>query len=40
MTDCLVAAPAIEAGAAILHRGRDYDIVARQTPLEVVTVHE
>lgn len=36
MTDCLVAAPAIAAGAAVLHADRDFDILARHTPLEVV----
>jgi predicted nucleic acid-binding protein len=36
MTDCLIAVPAIEAGAAVLHADRDFDILARYTPLEVV----
>jgi predicted nucleic acid-binding protein len=38
ITDCLVAVPAIEAGAAILHRDRDFDVLARHTPLLVVNV--
>ena len=36
LTDCLVAVPAIAAGAAVLHADRDFDILARHTPLEVV----
>lgn len=36
MTDCLVAVPAIEAGAAVLHADRDFDVLSRHTPLEVV----
>lgn len=36
LTDCLVAVPAIEAGAAVLHADRDFDILARHTALEVV----
>ncbi len=36
MTDCLVAVPAIAEGAAVLHADRDFDILARHTPLEVV----
>ncbi len=36
MTDCLVAVPAIEAGAAVLHADRDFEILARHTALEVV----
>jgi predicted nucleic acid-binding protein len=36
ITDCLVAVPAIEAGAAVLHADRDFDVLARHTALEVV----
>jgi predicted nucleic acid-binding protein len=39
-TDCLVAVPAIEAGAAVLHADRDFDVLARHTPLEVMTPGE
>jgi predicted nucleic acid-binding protein len=38
MTDCLVAVPAIEAGAAVLHADRDFDVLARHTALKVVEV--
>jgi predicted nucleic acid-binding protein len=38
IVDCLIAVPAIEAGAPILHRDRDFDVLARHTPLEVVAV--
>ena len=40
ITDCLVAVPAIEAGAPVLHQDRDFDVLARHTPLEVVSVDE
>ena len=36
MTDCLVAVPAIQADAAVLHADRDFDVLARHTSLEVV----
>jgi predicted nucleic acid-binding protein len=36
LLDCLIAVPAIRAGAAILHCDRDFDVIARHTPLEVV----
>lgn len=36
LTDCLVAVPAIDAGARVLHADRDFDVIARHTPLEVV----
>lgn len=36
--DCLVAAPAIEAGIPVLHADRDFATLARHTPLEVVMV--
>jgi predicted nucleic acid-binding protein len=35
ITDCLVAVPAIEARAPVLHLDRDFEILARHTPLEV-----
>ena len=38
ITHRLVAVPAIEAGAPVLHRDRDFDVLARHTPLEVVAV--
>lgn len=38
VADCLVAVPAIEAGAPVLHAGRDFAKLARHTPLEVVPV--
>ena len=38
IVDCLVAVPAIAAGAPVLHTGRDFGALARHTPLEVVSV--
>lgn len=38
ITDCLVAVPAIEAGAPVLHADRDFIAMARHTPLELVSV--
>jgi len=35
LTDCLVAAPAIAAGAAVLHADADFDRIASATALEV-----
>jgi len=35
LTDCLVAAPAIAAGAALLHADADFDQIASATALEV-----
>ena len=35
LADCLVAVPAIDAGAAILHADPDFDVLARHTRLEV-----
>ena len=35
LVDCLVAVPAIRAGAAVLHRDRDFDVIARHTDLRV-----
>jgi predicted nucleic acid-binding protein len=40
LTDCLVAVPAIEAGAPVLHADRDFDVLARHTSLEVVVLDE
>lgn len=37
LTDCLIAAAAIAARTPILHADADFDILARHTPLEVVT---
>jgi hypothetical protein len=34
--DCLIAVPAIRAGVPILHSDRDFDVIAKHTPLEVV----
>ncbi len=33
LSDCLVAAAAIEAGARLLHADRDFDVIERHTPL-------
>jgi predicted nucleic acid-binding protein len=38
MLDCLVAVPAIRAGASILHRDRDFDVIARHTELQLEPV--
>jgi predicted nucleic acid-binding protein len=35
LTDCLVAVPVIEAGARLLHADRDFDKLARHTPLQI-----
>jgi predicted nucleic acid-binding protein len=35
LSDCLVAAPTIAARAALLHADRDFEVLARHTPLEV-----
>jgi predicted nucleic acid-binding protein len=35
LTDCLVAVPAIEAGATLLHADNDFDVLARHTPLQI-----
>jgi predicted nucleic acid-binding protein len=37
LTDCLVAAVAIRSGVPILHRDRDFEVIARHTALETVT---
>ncbi len=36
VADCLIAVPAIEAGAPVLHADRDFASLARHTPLQVV----
>lgn len=38
IADCLVAVPAIAADAPVLHADRDFDVLARHTPLRVVGV--
>lgn len=35
MTDCLIAAVAIREGAEVLHHDRDFDAIARHTPLRL-----
>jgi len=35
ITDCLVAVPAIEAGATLIQADRDFEILARHTPLRL-----
>jgi predicted nucleic acid-binding protein len=35
LTDCLIAIPAIRAGAAILHEGKDFDAIARHSALKI-----
>jgi predicted nucleic acid-binding protein len=34
-TDCLIAAVAIREGASVLHADRDFDVIARHSPLRV-----
>jgi predicted nucleic acid-binding protein len=36
LTDCLIAIPAIHAGAAVLHADRDFDTIARHSALKTV----
>jgi predicted nucleic acid-binding protein len=38
INDCLVAVPVIAAGASVLHLDRDFDVLARHTPLRVEPV--
>ena len=38
MTDCLIAAVAIRAGATLLHGDRDFDVIARHTDLRIEPV--
>ena len=35
LIDCLIASVAIRAGAAVLHRDRDFDVLARHTALRI-----
>ena len=35
LTDCLIAIPAIRAGAAILHEDKDFDAIARHSALKI-----
>ena len=37
LTDCLIAAVALRTGAAVLHSDRDFDVIARHTPLEIAS---
>lgn len=36
LVDCLIAVPTIRAGASILHADRDFDVLARHSPLRVL----
>lgn len=36
LNDCLIAAIALRAGLPVLHRDRDFDVIARHTDLEVL----
>jgi predicted nucleic acid-binding protein len=36
LTDCLIAVVAIRAGAALLHRDQDFEVLARHAPVRVV----
>ena len=36
--DCLIAAVAIREGASVLHGDRDFDVIARHTPLRIEPV--
>jgi len=35
LTDCLIAVPALRAGAAVLHEDRDFDVIARHSALRI-----
>ena len=35
IVDCLIAVPAMKAGAEILHKNRDFDVIARHSPLKI-----
>jgi predicted nucleic acid-binding protein len=37
LTDCLIAAVAVRNGLTVLHRDRDFEVIARHTDLQVVT---
>ena len=36
--DCLIAAVAVRVGVAVLHADRDYESIARLSPLRVVSL--
>jgi predicted nucleic acid-binding protein len=36
LTDCLIAAVAIRNGVSVLHRDRDFEVIARHTDLKVL----
>lgn len=38
LADCLIAVPAIGADATLLHAGRDFETLARHTPLRLEPV--
>jgi predicted nucleic acid-binding protein len=38
LADCLIAVPTIEAGATLLHADRDFELIARHTPLRLEPV--
>lgn len=38
LSNCLIAVPAIRAGATVLHADRDFDKLARHTPLRLEPV--
>jgi predicted nucleic acid-binding protein len=40
LLDCLIAVPAIRASVPILHADRDFDVIARHSPLEVVALDD
>jgi predicted nucleic acid-binding protein len=35
LLDCVIAVPAIEAGASVLHANRDFEAIARHSPLRI-----
>jgi hypothetical protein len=37
LLDCLVAAVSLRTGAAVIHQDRDFDAIARRTPLQIAT---
>lgn len=40
LSDCLIAVPAIRAGASILHNDRDFDVIARHSALRIEPVED
>jgi predicted nucleic acid-binding protein len=38
LSDCLIAVPAIRAGASVLHNDRDFDVIARHSGLRIEPV--